>query len=298
MNNKKYINYSDEKTYIPKIIWCYWHSDDLPILIKKCLKSIIDNHPDFKIYILNDDNVPDEINKLRISKQSKQRKSDLIRLWYLKNYGGVWIDSTSLLSAPITLYHDYEVNCYYLNDKNFIDSWYIAAKKNSNIINKWYNELLFIDSLKSMKKYINLVNKEDKEIANIIYPSYLWIHIAIRRILHKNPNLRNQIKLMDSTSKGSPYELQHTANWDHKVMKELYEKNKYKYIKLTSQNRYLLGEEIFINKYDYKIINNYNFKNHNLNYQKLLSDYEIWYFNIALAIIIFFILRYYFVFYY
>ena len=55
---------------------------------------------------------------------------------------------------------------------------------------------------------------------------------------------------------------------------------------------------MFINKYDYKIINNYNFKNHNLNYQKLLSDYEIWYFNIALAIIIFFILRYYFVFYY
>ena len=296
MNNKKYIKFSDNKSRIPKIIWCYWNTDNIPLLIKKCLKSIIDNHPDFNVFILNDSNVPDEINKLKISQQSIQRKSDLLRLWYLKNFGGVWIDASSLLTKKITLYHDYEINCYYLNDENFIDSWYIAAKKNSEIIKKWYDELLFIDSLKSVNKYIDLVNKENKEIANIMYPKYLWIHIAIRRILYHNPNLKKKIKLMNATDENSPYELQYSSKWNHNLMKKLYKKKKYNYIKLTNHNRINLGDNLFLKKKDYITLPKYNFKKYNLNYQNSLTDYEIWYMNIAFAIMIFFILKYYLIF--
>ena len=259
-NLKKLINYggSSEDDKIPKIIWCYWNTKELPILIKKCVKSIIDNHSDYKVYILNDDNIPDEIFKLKFTKNNATKTSDLVRLWFLKNYGGVWIDISTLLKKPITLYHDYEINCYYFKNESYIESWYIAAKKNSKIIEKWYDELVYANSFNSIEDYISHAKNENEEYINgIDSPGYLWMHVAIRKILINNPELKKNIKLTDACGENGPYKLHSDASWNHDEMKRLVKINNYNYIKLRGIERKMLGEETFIDENEKKLLENY-----------------------------------------
>ena len=263
---------------IPKIIWCYWHTKNLPLLIKKCFKSIIDNHPDYQVYLLHNDDIPKEIFKLKLTKNNHTKTSDLVRLWFLKHYGGVWIDISSLFTEPITLVHDYELNCYYLEKKNYIESWYIAAKENSNIISMWYNELVYANSFNSIEDYISHAKNENEEyITGIPYPEYLWIHVALRKILVKHPELKKNIKLFDAYD--GPFKLHFDGQWNHDKMKTIlnqgknsyntnsyktnsyntnsYKTNPYTYIKLRSNDRKYLGEESFISENEKQILKNF-----------------------------------------
>lgn len=45
------------KSAIPKIIWIYWEQDEKPHLIKKCINRIELLNPEYKINILNKDNL-------------------------------------------------------------------------------------------------------------------------------------------------------------------------------------------------------------------------------------------------
>ena len=93
---------------IPKTIWCFWDSDILPNIVKICYDSILRNHPDYEVRLLRPADIPQEIKNMKHGKDSVQRLSDLLRLWYLKEYGGVWIDISTYFNKPIVLNNNYE----------------------------------------------------------------------------------------------------------------------------------------------------------------------------------------------
>lgn len=94
-----------------KIIWQYWGQgfENLPEVVKVCYKSIDRYKNDYIVIRLTDDtideyiDIPDFIYKKFKENNSFKRAffSDIIRLYLLSAYGGIWIDSTIYLTEPI-----------------------------------------------------------------------------------------------------------------------------------------------------------------------------------------------------
>ncbi|WFF39528.1 capsular polysaccharide synthesis protein [Moraxella nasibovis] len=94
-----------------KIIWQYWGqgvNGDLPDIVKLCFKSVDKYKGDYQVIRLDDDNLsdylefPDFVFEKRQNPQFKPAFfADILRLALLYHYGGVWVDATILLTAPI-----------------------------------------------------------------------------------------------------------------------------------------------------------------------------------------------------
>lgn len=103
---KKNIKNSD------KIIWQYWgqglSKSDMPEVVQMCFDSVDKYKGDYTVIRLCDDNLKEYIDlpeyvyeKYNNGIFGKAHFSDLVRLALLNVYGGVWLDATILLTAPL-----------------------------------------------------------------------------------------------------------------------------------------------------------------------------------------------------
>lgn len=138
-----------------KTIWTLWFQgwDNAPEVSKKCLQSWKYHNPTWDIKELNLNNLSEyidiskEIPELNLSKINKLCYSDIVRLFLLKNYGGVWVDSTTFCNKPLD---DWIPEQTYLfknpyDDFRMVSSWFISSGeegKRSYIINKWYETMI------------------------------------------------------------------------------------------------------------------------------------------------------------
>jgi mannosyltransferase OCH1-like enzyme len=53
---KTHLDHSKSVTTIPKIIWTFWDSKDIPNVVKGCIQSWKTSNPDYTVNILNLDN--------------------------------------------------------------------------------------------------------------------------------------------------------------------------------------------------------------------------------------------------
>ena len=116
---KKHVEFAVDNTNIPsnapkgnqKIIWQYWHQglEQTPEIINKCFESIKKYHPDYDIRILTFDTIKNYIEiPQKYYDLLEQKKipiaifSDVLRLYLLSEYGGIWIDSTIYLTERLS----------------------------------------------------------------------------------------------------------------------------------------------------------------------------------------------------
>lgn len=157
-------------------IWQMWlqGEENAPDVVKKCFASVRKFHPEHNIIIVTQDNFKDYVDIPEfIIEKYKQKKignahfSDIIRLFLLSKYGGTWIDSTCLLTAPIPdeiLYSNVfffknepwcDINEFpseklltkFVENKNFEPvypgpNFFISAKPNNSLINDVKNLLV------------------------------------------------------------------------------------------------------------------------------------------------------------
>ena len=113
-----------QKTEKKKVIWTCWLQgiEKAPLLVQKCIASMQRYAPDgYEVVVIDANNLSEYI-KLPEFITHKHKKgiiphahySDIIRLMLLKEFGGIWIDSTILLTdrlpdyitdADLFLYH-------------------------------------------------------------------------------------------------------------------------------------------------------------------------------------------------
>lgn len=91
-----------------RIIWQYWAQgyDDVPPVVQKCLESVEKYSDGFVLVRLTDANLSEYLSLPAFVQEkrciySRAFFSDLLRLMLLKTYGGIWLDATIFLSAPI-----------------------------------------------------------------------------------------------------------------------------------------------------------------------------------------------------
>lgn len=88
-------------------IWCYWSQgiDNIPHFHRQCLKNWnnkISNK--YKINVIDKDkflNMQNELKEDFFSFFTYQQQSDMVRIYLLYNYGGIWIDITTILMRDL-----------------------------------------------------------------------------------------------------------------------------------------------------------------------------------------------------
>ena len=192
---KEYVN----DINIPKILWSYWDGD-ISELNKACISSWNKNLSDWKINILNKDTFLNYIfidskylkvfNSLNI-----QKKTDLIRLKLLYDYGGCWIDCTTFINRNINeyLYEMIEKNLdiffpvkgpYTINNAKSWESYFIISSKGSYFTKKMYEKMENV--LFKNDSYIKLTKEQENKLR--LNNDYHLIYI-----LHLNLLLDNKI---------------------------------------------------------------------------------------------------------
>ena len=94
-----------------KIIWQFWHQgidENTPKLVRVCLNSVKKYSNGYEIIILTKENLNDYVDlpdfvwkKFGKGGFVFPKLANLVRLYLLSAYGGVWLDATIYLTAPI-----------------------------------------------------------------------------------------------------------------------------------------------------------------------------------------------------
>ena len=229
-----------------------------PWLQKQVLKSWQINNPNWNIILLDFNNLSEYINDINyiydsLKEISPQAKSDIIRLSLLKNYGGVWADSTLLCMQPldhwafeavkasgIWMYHGHGAN---LSSDIGPASWFILSEKNGYLISKWKE---------SCDNYWRKNNKAN---------DYFWMDGLFRNLIESKKQFRNKwnrTPFIYCESIGSSHTLAHynyTMHMNFKSVKAILKSMPPYVIKLSNS-----CERIFTN------LNSKKFKQSNANF--------------------------------
>jgi len=200
---------------IPKIIWTFWDTEELPDLINNIKKNNIKKLLDWNYIFVTNNNIHTYIPKNIFPKnyESLQAsfKSDWIRLFLLKTYGGCWIDASIIINDQETLNVLYnqsvqkrsQLTCFILDPTKIykklniplsIESWFIIAPKNGSVINTWFNEFNKAVEIGFLNYKKNII-KEGIDISGIGlgYPTdenevYLTVFACLNKVLQKSIN--------------------------------------------------------------------------------------------------------------
>src|SRR5690606_30921026 len=221
ISNRKVNN--DEKEF-PKIIWMYWETDNLPCYVKKIIDHVIIKNPDFVVNLLNNDSVKEYLPDLKvIGEMPIANKTDLIRLNLLYNYGGIWIDSTTIFNEDLSWViqlnakESFDIIGYYKETSTIdfkypvIESWFLASRSGNKLIELWLKALSPLAIL-GAKKYFELLKSRSDYLAikqNINRPEYLLVYLA-QQIALREYELFN---LFLKKSEDSAFLLQESRGW-------------------------------------------------------------------------------------
>jgi hypothetical protein len=181
---------------IPKVIWTFWDTEELPEFIEKCIETWKFHNSDYEIIVMNMSNYNNytdiDVTKLRhYSKWKPQLTADYIRLSVLKEHGGVWMDASIICIKPLKFEESTEFFVYYKDNYGLlgnykyplIESWFIASSKHNLFIEEWFRELLNeTEKYSSMDFY---AWSSDVKIKLYYFVGYFAIHIAAQKVLKK-----------------------------------------------------------------------------------------------------------------
>lgn len=156
---RRYLKKGDQHTSEhsdSKIIWWLWYQglEDAPPIVKKCWESVNNYKGEYELITLDNKNLYEYVN-LPATILEKRKKgiigdahfSDLCRLSLLKNYGGVWIDATVLMTGEIPEFIKKQ-NLFFFQssniDQNFscMSNWFIKAQSNNYFIDALYRSII------------------------------------------------------------------------------------------------------------------------------------------------------------
>ena len=169
-----------------KIIWTCWLQGEgnAPLIVQRCLDSMRKHAGVYKVVVLTQEtiskyiSVPEHINqKHNQGLITHTHYTDFVRLLLLKQYGGVWIDSTMMLTDLIPQYIlDSPLFVYKRRPVGNveIETCFIASDKENPLVNA------------TLELLLEYWRNEDKLI------SYSLIHLAWTLAAHSSKEIEKQ----------------------------------------------------------------------------------------------------------
>lgn len=181
---------------IPRIIWSYWHDPQIPPKVKKILDERREVLSRWEHRVLNETTVYDYIPRHEFPKGyyelSHQAKSDWIRLYLLKVYGGCWMDASIIVNRSNEIEELYEesvlvksqLSGYSIGNSSYIESFFLIAPVNSSIVNPWFDEFTSAVEIGFVPYKKKVVSKID--VSNCFSgedDTYLMVYAALQYTL-------------------------------------------------------------------------------------------------------------------
>jgi len=201
---------------IPKVIWTYWDGPGIPT---KCIDSWRKYNPDYEIKILNKDDIPQDIISHQLFKESPARASDLVRLYFLAEHGGIWADSSIVATRSFDEFINTgdEFVGYYIDgmtsNSNYpvIESWFFATVPHGEFITKWKDTFFGITNVDD---FLNDMKEQGVDFQKILWPDYLAIHVAAQHVLQKKNADKSVMKLLKAED--GPFKYLFDNDWNSK----------------------------------------------------------------------------------
>ncbi|CAK1934439.1 capsular polysaccharide synthesis protein [Vibrio crassostreae] len=169
---------------VPKSLWLYWNSDidKAPEVVRVSIESWKKLNPDYTVTIINDNNIKDVLGfdfnavfQLATVNLGLAMKADILRLYLLSMYGGVWADTTTFCLKSLDTWLPEQVKdtklFFFRHESNKtrpIEAWFIAANQGNSVIKntlKLFLEHLFKPRTHSLfiSNRIKSIGKRDSE---------------------------------------------------------------------------------------------------------------------------------------
>lgn len=112
LNKYKDAVYPESQSFDNRMIWVCWLQGEanMPDIVRTCYNSVKANADGREVVLITNDNVEKYISipkfikdKVNNGKMSRTHFADYIRISLLKNYGGLWIDATVLVTDKINI---------------------------------------------------------------------------------------------------------------------------------------------------------------------------------------------------
>jgi len=160
-----------------KNIYIYWNSgwNNAPEVAKICLEQWSKKNPTWKVFCLDDENItdylciPDVRHKMKI-----QAWSDVLRIYLLFKYGGLWVDASCYCNKPLDswLHNNVESGFFAFSNparSRKIASWFMYADRGNEIVSSVYD----------------MLNVYWNSFSGGSYP-YFWLHEIFNNYFEKN----------------------------------------------------------------------------------------------------------------
>ncbi|MDE6460527.1 MAG: glycosyl transferase [Paramuribaculum sp.] len=136
---------------IPKIIhYCWFGNNPMPPLALKCLESWKTFLPEYTVMVWNEETF--DLNSHPFTKEAYEAKkyafiTDYVRLWALKEYGGVYMDTDVEVLKPLDKFLEFPAFSGF-EDETHIPTGIMASEKGG----KWVTEQLAYYDNRHFKK--------------------------------------------------------------------------------------------------------------------------------------------------
>jgi len=220
--------FRERKNYnqAPKRIWTYWDREDrIPKTVKMCMRGWAKWNPDYEIVLLTKKNykgyvtIPNELTSHPNFNDMPARFADLVRVWALAEHGGIWIDSSIILKAPLDdwLFPKYaEFSGFYIDGMTkttpVIENWFFACNKGSPFVKKWRDEFSKIAQYSCVEQYVNSRIQMGVDIEKITIPIYLAMHVSAQKVLQLDQYPMESMILRKAED--GPFRYLVDAKWD------------------------------------------------------------------------------------
>jgi hypothetical protein len=215
---------------IPRIIWTYWDSDELPDIIQKSVENWKQYSPEYDVRVVTPKTLPYFLPEKDFSNfwpgDVVQRKVDLIRLYLVAKYGGIWSDASVVVkknhSEIVGTGHDfmgYYREAFTKNkERPVIENWFFAAPQGSDFVAKWRDEFERSANFNKIQDYLNDVKSKGVDFQNMSQSNaeYMTPYISAQVVMasHGIKNMRLE------KSDDGPFRHSTSANWDAKKAME------------------------------------------------------------------------------
>lgn len=171
---------------IPKTIWMYWNTSlsCAPDVVRLSVESWKTLNPDYEIRLLSDENLNQELGfdfnavfELCFVKLTLAMKADILRLYLLSRFGGVWVDTTTFCLAPLSHWlpgctqpHGFFTFRHKTVPSRPLEAWFIAARQHSDITR--HTLALFVEHLFKSRNVAIFVSNRRKMLEKMGYEKH------------------------------------------------------------------------------------------------------------------------------
>lgn len=237
---------------LPKRIWTFWDNiGTMPVLVKDCVSSW-SRYTDAEITLVTIDTLKNYVQDIpeNFEQLMPQLKADWIRCALLKKYGGVWMDASMILTAPLSDWlfvpekKELEYVGFYIDASSkpeskakgfpIVENWFMSCPAPEHRMTPSYVDKLFEEFDYRIRKFGNecrgYLDELDQKypshdlVQNMIEPCYLSMHVATQVVLQhvqKSIGKRWALKLWQADA--GPFLIHFHNKWNlEKVVHDIF----------------------------------------------------------------------------